>query len=208
MHHTYCAVKTQPKLHFSQNVKACISSSNQDNDIHVITCGRFGGTFYVMNAQKLAILAGLRSNFYMSVSQKYGPAQNTTTQIIQQPAWDAATLPSSGFVLSLHGWASDATNTWRWAYQSIKQGVRRQVCDWRGWFPFSGRHTETPQKSERQEGSWPYSQNLIKTHNNQSGIDNSCRRDVGERACWGWSMWGDAVPSFGWQLGQQKNKGK
>jgi hypothetical protein len=32
-----------------------------------------------MNATKLAILAGLRSNFYMLVSQKYGPAQNTTT---------------------------------------------------------------------------------------------------------------------------------
>jgi hypothetical protein len=85
MHHTFRAVKTQPKLHFSQNVKACVSSSNQEDDIHVITFGRFGCSFYVMNAQKLAILAGLRSNFYMSVSQKYGPARNTTTQNTKQP---------------------------------------------------------------------------------------------------------------------------
>ena len=62
-----------------------LSSSNQEDDIHVITFEQFGGTFYVMNAQKLAILAGLRLNFYMSVSQKYGPAQNTTTQNTQQP---------------------------------------------------------------------------------------------------------------------------
>ena len=33
--------------------------------------------FFVMNAQKLAILAGLRSNFYMLVSQKYSPGQIT-----------------------------------------------------------------------------------------------------------------------------------
>jgi hypothetical protein len=41
--------------------------------------------FYVMNAQKLAILAGLGSSFYMLVSQKYGPAQNITQQNTQQP---------------------------------------------------------------------------------------------------------------------------
>ncbi len=38
--------------------------------IYVVTFGQFGGTFYVMNAQMLAISAGLRSNFYMPVSQK------------------------------------------------------------------------------------------------------------------------------------------
>ncbi len=103
MHHTFCAVKMQLKLHFSQNFKACISSSYQEYDLHVITFGQFVGTFYVMNAQKSAILAGLRSNFYMSVSQKYGPAQNTTTQNTHQPTWDAAALPSSGFALSLYG---------------------------------------------------------------------------------------------------------
>jgi hypothetical protein len=53
--------------------------------MHVITFGQFGGTFYVINAQKLAILAGLKSNSYMLVSQKYGPLQNTTTQNTQQP---------------------------------------------------------------------------------------------------------------------------
>ena len=93
----------QPKLHLSQNVKACHFSMNHSSEWHVITFGQFGGAFYDMNAQKLAILAGLRSNFYMSVSQKYGPGQNTTTQNTQQPIWDAATLPPSGFALSLHG---------------------------------------------------------------------------------------------------------
>jgi hypothetical protein len=78
-----------------------------------------------------------------------------------------------------------------------KQGVRRQVCARRGWFPCSGRRTETPQKSERREGSWPYGQNLMKTHNNQLEINDSGRRDVGERARGGWSVWGDIVPSFG-----------
>jgi hypothetical protein len=76
---------------------------NHFSEWHVITFGQFGGTFYVMNAQKLAISAGLRSSFYMSVSQKYGPAQNTTTQNTQQPTWDAAALPPNGFALSLHG---------------------------------------------------------------------------------------------------------
>jgi hypothetical protein len=78
-----------------------------------------------------------------------------------------------------------------------KQGVRRRVCAQRGWFPCSGCRTETPQKSERREGSWPYGQNLIKTHNNQPKIDDSGRKDVGERAGGGWRVWGDIVPSYG-----------
>ncbi len=78
-----------------------------------------------------------------------------------------------------------------------KQGVRRRVCAKCGWFPCSGCHTETPQKSERGEGSWPYGQNLIKTHNNQPEIDDSGRRDIGERARGGWSVWGDIIPLFG-----------
>ncbi len=84
------------------------------------------------------------------------------------------------------------------------QGIRHWICARRGWFPCSGRRTETPQKSERWKGSWPYDQNLMKTHNNQLEIDDSSRRDVGERARRGWSVWGDIVPSFGWWLGQQK----
>jgi hypothetical protein len=57
----------------------------------------------LLNAQKLAISAGLRSNFYMSVSHKYGPAQNTTSQNTQKPLWDAPALHPSSFALSLHG---------------------------------------------------------------------------------------------------------
>jgi hypothetical protein len=78
-----------------------------------------------------------------------------------------------------------------------KQVVRRQVCAQRGWFPCSGHRTETPQKSERREGSWHYGQNLVNTHNIQLEINDSSRRDIGERACWSWSVWGDVIPLFG-----------
>ncbi len=195
----------QPKLHFSQNVKACHFSMNHFSEWHVITFGRFAGAFYDMNAQKLAISAGLRSNFYMSVSQKYGPAQNTTTQTHnnqhEKPLpYPPAALPSPVMgrpvVPPTHG--AEATKV-------PKQGIRHRVWAQRGWLPCSGCCTETPQKSERWEGSWPYGQNLIKTHNNQPEIDDGSRRDVGERARGGWSVWGDIVPSFGWWLGQQKN---
>jgi len=63
--------------------------------------------------------------------------------------------------------------------------------------PCSGHHAETPQKSERWEGSWPYGQDLITTHNNQPEINDSGRRDVGERARGGWSVWGDVVHRLG-----------
>ncbi len=113
--------KCNQNCNFSQNVKAChYFSMNHFSEWHVITFRRFGGTFYVMNVQKLAILAGLRSIFYTSISQKYGQARNTTTQNTQQPTWDAPALPPSGFVLSLYGSASGATNKWCWGYQSTQ----------------------------------------------------------------------------------------
>ncbi len=86
-----------------------------------------------------------------------------------------------------------------------KQSVQRRVCAWHDWFPCSGHHTDTPWKSERWERSWLHGQNLIKTHNNQPEINDSGRRDVGEGVRGDWSVWGDVVPLFGWQLGQQKN---
>jgi hypothetical protein len=86
-----------------------------------------------------------------------------------------------------------------------KQGVRHRVCTGRGWFPCSGRRTETPQKSERQEGSWPYGQNSIKTHNSQPENDDSGRRDVGERARGGWSVWGNVVHRLGDDWDNNKN---
>ncbi len=115
------------------------------------------------------------------------------------PLYPPAALPSPSIgrpvVPPTHG--AEATEV-------PKQGIWRWVCARRGWFPCPRRHTETPQKSEGQEESWPYGQNLIKTHNNQPEIDDSSRRDIGQWARRGWSMWGDLVPSFGWQLGQQK----
>jgi hypothetical protein len=108
------------------------------------------------------------------------------------PSYPPAALPSPSMSRSVapptHG--AEATKV-------PKQGVWRRVSASCGWFPCSGCHTETPRKSERQEGSWPYGQNLIKTHNNQPEIHNSGRRDIGERVHGGWSMWGDVVPLLG-----------
>jgi hypothetical protein len=50
-----------------------------------------------------------------------------------------------------------------------KQGIWCQVCTQRGWLPCSGRRTETHQKSERWEGSWPYGQNFT-----QQPTGNQC----------------------------------
>ncbi len=117
------------------------------------------------------------------------------------PPYPPAALPSPSMgrpvALPIHG--TEATKV-------TKQGVQCLVCAQRGWFPCSGRRTETPQKSERREGSWPYGQNLIKTHNNQPEINDSGRRDVGEKACRGWSVWGDVLPLFGWWLGQRQKR--
>ncbi len=166
MHLTFCAVKTQPKLHFSQNVKACHFSMNHFSEWHVITLGWFGCTFYVINAQKSAISAGLRSSFYMSVSQKCGPAQTQqhkthNNQHEMPPPYPPAALPSPSMDRPVapptHG--AEATKV-------PKQSIQCRVCAWCGWFPSSGCHTETPRKLERWKGSWPYSQNIIKTHNN------------------------------------------
>ncbi len=60
-----------------------------------------------------------------------------------------------------------------------------------------GMDNDSYKSRKRWEGSWPYGQNLIKTHNNQPEINDSGRRDVGERVRGGWSVWGDVVPSFG-----------
>jgi hypothetical protein len=84
-----------------------------------------------------------------------------------------AALPSRSM-----GWPVAPPTHCTEATKVTKQGIRRQVSARRGWFPCSGRRTETPQKSERWEGSWPYGQNLIKTHNNQPEINDSGRKDI------------------------------
>ncbi len=87
MHHTFCAVKMQPKLHFSQNVKDCHFSMNHFSEWHVISFGQFSGTCHVMNTQKLAILADLRSSFYMDgypkvrSSTKHNNTKHTLTNM-------------------------------------------------------------------------------------------------------------------------------
>jgi hypothetical protein len=108
------------------------------------------------------------------------------------PPYPPAALPSPStgrpMVPPTHG--TEATKV-------PKQCIRCQVCAQCGWFPCSRRCTDTPQKSERWGGSWPYGQNSVKTHNNQPEIDDSSRRDVGERACGGWRVCRDVIPLFG-----------
>ena len=51
--HTFCALKTQPKLHFCPNVK----SSHYEDFGNVFTFSWFGYAFFGMSAQNSAILA-------------------------------------------------------------------------------------------------------------------------------------------------------
>ena len=144
--------------------------------------------FYVMNAQKL-------STCWLAKSMVQHKTQQHKTHSNQHEIplpYSPVALPSPSMARQVvpptHG--AEATKV-------PKQGIRHRVCAQRGWFPCSGRRTDTPQKSKRQEGSWPYGQNFIKTHNNQPKINDRGRRDVGERARGGLSMWEDVTPSFG-----------
>ncbi len=61
--HTFCALKTQPKLYHFQIVKASPKSSHHEDFGNVITFGWFGGGCSVLIVQKLAILADLITTF-------------------------------------------------------------------------------------------------------------------------------------------------
>jgi hypothetical protein len=195
----------QPKLHFSQNVKACHFSMNHFSEWHVIIFGWFGGTFmlWMHKSWQFRLVSDQVSTCRLAkntVQHKTQQHKTHNNQHEMPPPYPPAALPSPSM-----GRAVAPPTHGAEAAKVPKQGVRCRVCAQRGWFLCFGCRTETPWKSEIREGSWPYGQNLIKTHNNQPEIDNSSRRDIGERASGGWSVWGDVVPSFGWQLGQQQN---
>ncbi len=81
-----CTLKRQPKQHFSPNVNACATSSNQEEVAHVITLGRVGCIFYVVIAQKLAISLLPIWTFYQAsakstVHHKHNNAKHTTTNM-------------------------------------------------------------------------------------------------------------------------------
>ena len=62
--HTFCTLKTQPNLPFCPNVKETPKSSlHEDFDVS-LTFGWFGYAFFVMSAQKSAILADPIATFY------------------------------------------------------------------------------------------------------------------------------------------------
>jgi hypothetical protein len=62
--HAFCALVTTPKLPFCQNVKDASKSSHHEDLEAALTFGWFGDAFFVMNAQKSAILANSISTFY------------------------------------------------------------------------------------------------------------------------------------------------
>ncbi len=193
MHQFFCAVKTQPKLHFSQNVNACILFSNQEDDIHVITLGRFGGTFYVMIAQKSAILFMLISIFYHASSWKAARTQHKTqkTQNTQQPTWAAIALPSSGFAIFPHGNICHGPTSWRrW---SLWAHTRRTVSDALSLLfvpSFGVPKCNTSKIRECDVTSALGGHLLVGQHNNQPKVGVRSRRDIGEGARPGWNVWG------------------
>jgi hypothetical protein len=145
-------------------------------------------------SQPFWLVSDPASTSWLAKSMVYHKTQQHKTHNNQHemlPPYSPAALPSPSMgrpaAPPSHGAAATKVPT---------KGVQHRICAWHGWLPCLGCHTETHQKSERQEGSWPYGQNLIKTHNNQPEIDNSGRRDVGERACKGWSV-EMSSPSFG-----------
>ncbi len=177
---------------------------NHFSEWHVITFGQFGGTFmlWMHTSRPFQLVSDQVSTCRLAKSTVQHKTQQHKTHNNQHempPPYLPVALPSPSLGRSVapptHG--AEATKV-------PKQGVWCRVCARCGWFPCSGCCTETPWKLERWEGSWPYGQNLIKTNNNQPEINDSGRRDIGERALEGWSVWGDVVPSFGWRLGQQK----
>ena len=59
--HTFCALKTQPKLPFCPYVKEMPKSSHHEDFGVSLTFGWFGYAFFVMSAQNSAILADPKS---------------------------------------------------------------------------------------------------------------------------------------------------
>ncbi len=197
MHHTFVAVKTQPKLHLSRNVKACHFSMNHFSQWHVITFGRFGGTFYVMNATKLAILAGLRSNFYMSVSQKlpkvrsstiHNNTKHTTTNMRYRA------LPPSSFAIFCHGNIRHGPKSWRcWSLWSHTRWAALDALSLLFVPSFQAPKRNTSKITERDATLALGGHLLVGQHNNQPKVSVRSRRDIGEGAQSGRA---DAIPLF------------
>ncbi len=121
-----------------------------------------------MNATKSAISAGLRSNFYMLVSQKYGPSQNTRTQNTQQPKWDTATLPLSGFAIFFHGNICHGPKSWhRWSLWAHTRNAALGALSLLFVPLFGSPKGDTSKIRERDVTSALGGHLLIRQHNNQ-----------------------------------------
>ncbi len=172
-------------------LRPVIFSMNHFSEWHVITFGCFGGTFYVMNETKSAILAGLRSNLYMLGSQKYGPAQNTTTQNTQQPTWDTAALPPSGFAIFHHGNIRHGPKSWRrwslWAHTRCAASGALSLL-FVSLFGVPKRNTSKIRERDVTLALGGYL--LVGQHNNQPKVGICGGRDIEEGARSGRNLWG------------------
>jgi hypothetical protein len=176
-------------------LRPVIFSMNHFSQWHVITFGQFGGTFYVMNATKLAILAGLRSNFYMLVSQKlpivwsstkHNNAKHTTTNMRSHH-----TLPPSSFAIFCHGNIHHGPKSWRrW---SLWAQTRRAVLGALSllFVPLFGAPKHNTSKIRERDVTLALGGHLlVGQHNNQPKVGIRGRRDIGEGARSGRNMWG------------------
>ncbi len=132
-----------------------------------------------------------------TVQHKTQQHKTHTNQHEIPPPYPSAALPSPS--------RGRPVAPWHWGYQSTQArhlalGLRSTRLVPLFWAPY--RYPSKIRETGWELAPWP---NLIKTHNNQPEINDSGRRDVGERVHGGWSVWGDVIPSFGWRLGQQKN---
>ncbi len=153
--------------------------------------------FFVMNAEKLAILAGLISTLSTSKVAKMGLSQPNTQHNTQQPKWASATLPSTSFALSLHWQYTGAPNQWR--HSSLWSHARRL---WLGlaeqWLVhlFGAPNEDTSTNREIRQALALGGRRTIMRDNNQLGVGGHIRRDVGEEARGSCSMQGGGVQSF------------
>ncbi len=162
---------------------------------------------YVMNATKLAILAGLRSNFYMLVSQKYGPAQNTTTQNTQQPTWDTAALTPRSFAIFCHGNIHHGPKSWcRWSLWAHTRRAALGVLLLLFVTLFGVPKRNTSKIRERDVTLALGGHLLVRQHNNQPKVGVCGRRGVGEGARSGRNVWGrHHTIVWGGKLSNKKN---
>ncbi len=123
--------------------------------------------------------------------QKYGPAQNTTTQNTQQPTRDSAALPPNGVAIFRHGNIRHGSKSWRrwslWAHTRHSASGALSLL----FVPsFGAPKRNTSKIRERNVTLALGGHLLVRQHNNQPKVGVRGRRDIGEGAWSGRNVWG------------------